>query len=167
MIQTDRLTLRAIEPRDAQSIAHHANDRDIAKFLLVMPHPYTVEDAQAYIEMSQASDKPGQNYAICLDDEAVGCIGTIGEFGYWLGRAYWGKGLATEAGLAVLHCHFDVDGWDLDSSHSVENAASGRVLGKCGFRYVHKVARRVGKFEGQDQMHRHMILTRTDWEARA
>lgn len=165
MITTDRLTLRSVEPRDAESLARHANDRDIAKFLLVMPHPYSVQDAKDYIASQQAMDKPGQNYAICIDDEAAGCIGTIGEFGYWLGRAHWGKGIVTEAGRAVLARHFEVDGWDLDSSHSIENPASGRVLAKCGFRYIDKTARRVGKFEGQDQMHRFMILTRADWEA--
>ena len=166
MLSTNRLSLRAVRPSDTQSLAHHANDRDIAKFLLVMPHPYGLKDAQVYIEMQLALNAPGQSYAICIADEVVGCIGTIGEFGYWLVRAHWGKGIATEAALAVLTQHFEVDGWDLDSSHSIENPASGRVLANCGFRYGGKTARRVGKFEGQDQMHRHMILTRSDWEAR-
>jgi RimJ/RimL family protein N-acetyltransferase len=76
--------------------------------------------------------------AILVDGEVVGTIGSWGDPGerevtYWIGRSYWGKGIATgalNAFLAVertrpLHAHVAYD-----------NVASRRVLEKCGFRVV-------------------------------
>jgi RimJ/RimL family protein N-acetyltransferase len=76
--------------------------------------------------------------AILVDGEVVGTIGSWGvpgerEVTYWIGRSYWGKGIATgalNAFLAVertraLHAHVAYD-----------NVASRRVLEKCGFRVV-------------------------------
>jgi RimJ/RimL family protein N-acetyltransferase len=78
------------------------------------------------------------NRVIVVDDDVVGTIGSWGDPGerevtYWIGRSYWGKGIATEAlraFLAVersrpLHAHVAAD-----------NVASRRVLEKCGFRVI-------------------------------
>ena len=55
------------------------------------------------------------------------------EVGYWLGRPYWGKGIATQAlrlfleliSLRPLYAHV-----------AQHNAGSRRVLEKCGFKLV-------------------------------
>jgi len=75
---------------------------------------------------------------VVVDDDVVGTIGSWGDPGerevtYWIGRSYWGKGIATaalEALLAVdrsrpVHAHVASD-----------NIASRRVLEKCGFRVI-------------------------------
>jgi len=52
------------------------------------------------------------------------------EISYWLGRAYWGKGIATEAlsqFLAALRAR------PLYARAAKDNVASLRVLAKCGF----------------------------------
>ena len=50
--------------------------------------------------------------------------------GYWLGRAYWGKGIATQAVAALLEIELTRPLW----AHVVKhNVASRRVLEKCGF----------------------------------
>lgn len=53
------------------------------------------------------------------------------EVGYWLGREFWGQGLATEALRAFLALHTVRP---LQARAVVDNVASLRVLEKCGFR---------------------------------
>jgi len=58
------------------------------------------------------------------------------EIGWWLARAQWGKGYATEAALAVLADGFDRCG--LESIVAIarpDNAASRRVMVKIGMRH--------------------------------
>jgi RimJ/RimL family protein N-acetyltransferase len=76
--------------------------------------------------------------AIVVDGEVAGSIGSWGEAGerevtYWIGRPYWGKGIATEALKAFLR----VDpSRPLHARVAADNVASRRVLEKCGFRVV-------------------------------
>jgi RimJ/RimL family protein N-acetyltransferase len=52
------------------------------------------------------------------------------EVGYWLGRAYWGRGIATAALAAVLR---EVSERPLYAYVVRSNVGSIRVLEKCGF----------------------------------
>ncbi len=52
------------------------------------------------------------------------------EVGYWLGRAFWGRGIATAALTAFLRLE---QTRPLYASAAMHNAASLRVLQKCGF----------------------------------
>ena len=78
------------------------------------------------------------NRVIVVDDDVAGTIGSWGESGerevtYWIGRPYWGKGIATGALTAFLA----VDrSRPLHARVASDNVASRRVLEKCGFRVV-------------------------------
>jgi RimJ/RimL family protein N-acetyltransferase len=57
------------------------------------------------------------------------------EVGYWIGREFWGRGVATSAlsqFLAVVTTR------PLYASAAADNAASIRVLEKCGFRVIYR-----------------------------
>ncbi len=55
------------------------------------------------------------------------------ELTYWIGRSYWGKGIATSA----LNAFLTVDrSRPLHARVASDNVASRRVLEKCGFRVV-------------------------------
>jgi RimJ/RimL family protein N-acetyltransferase len=58
------------------------------------------------------------------------------EVGYWIGREYWGKGVATEA-LSQFLDHVEVRR-PLYAGVAKHNVASIRVLEKCGFTIVGK-----------------------------
>jgi len=78
------------------------------------------------------------NRAIVVDGEVTGTIGSWGdpderEVTYWIGRAYWGKGIATCALQAFL---FVDPARPLHARVAYDNVASRRVLEKCGFRII-------------------------------
>ena len=75
---------------------------------------------------------------IIVDGEVTGTISSWGdpderEVTYWIGRSYWGRGIATGALKAFL----TVDpSRPLHARVAFDNVASRRVLEKCGFRVV-------------------------------
>ena len=59
------------------------------------------------------------------------------EIGYWLGKPYWEQGFASEAGAAVLDwARREIPADAFISGHVFDNASSGRVLKKLGFKKV-------------------------------
>ncbi|HKO74784.1 MAG TPA: GNAT family N-acetyltransferase [Gaiellaceae bacterium] len=78
------------------------------------------------------------NRAIVVDGEVAGTIGSWGKAGerevtYWIGRSYWGKGIAT----CALDAFLTVDpSRPLHARIASDNVASRRVLEKCGFRVI-------------------------------
>jgi RimJ/RimL family protein N-acetyltransferase len=64
------------------------------------------------------------------------------ELGYWLGKPYWGKGYATEAGWRVVTFAFEeLKAETLKAGWFHDNPVSGRVLEKLGFRLVGEAER--------------------------
>lgn len=59
----------------------------------------------------------------------------VWEVGYWLGRAYWGQGVATRALAELLRQHTQRP---LYARVALHNLASIRVLEKCGFSICHE-----------------------------
>ena len=74
-------------------------------------------------------------------DELIGCVSLDRDnfnetprIGYWLGRAFWRRGYATEAAQAIISHGFDVLKLEtIEGTHFLENPASGAVLRKLGF----------------------------------
>ena len=136
--------LRPFNAADAASVAAAANDRRIWLQLRdLFPHPYRLADAEAYIGRVAAVDPP-RSLAIVVDATAVGGIGLermadvnrrSAEIGYWLGTAYWGRGIATEAVTLVTEWAFDAHGLlRIFAQPFASNLASRRVLEKAGYR---------------------------------
>lgn len=158
VIETRRLRLRAPEGRDLPRVAELAADYDIARMTLRMPHPFTSEDARAFLERSVGQDRRRDNtFVIELEDE--GAVGVMGffhdadpypEMGYWIGRPYWGRGLATEAAEGALR--WASKSWRrraVAAGHFTDNPASGRVLEKAGFLYTGEVRRQHSRARGE------------------
>jgi RimJ/RimL family protein N-acetyltransferase len=84
------------------------------------------------------ADETTINRVIVVDGEVAGSIGSWGDPGerevtYWIGRSYWGKGIATSA----LNAFLTVDrSRPLHARIAHDNVASRRVLEKCGFRVI-------------------------------
>ena len=109
-----------------------------------LPYPYTVKDAEEYITAMLSSDKMKTfAFAITVDDRVVGSIGVFrcenihfrtAEMGYYIGEAYWGKGLGTNAVEQVCSYIFQhTDIIRIFAEPFAYNTASCRVLEKAGF----------------------------------
>lgn len=76
------------------------------------------------------------------------------ELGYVLAKPYWGKGLMTEACKRVIRFCFEQLNLEMIwISHFDFNRCSGRVIEKCGFRYI-------GQYPGVDSEGKSAVLFR-------
>lgn len=113
--------------------------------LRLVPHPYTLADAQAWIGSHAVERAAGTAHRFVVERDGR-MIGTCdvdeiadatGDLGYWLDEAEWGRGFATEAARAVMAFSFHQLGLTrLTSGHAADNPNSGRILTKLGFAHV-------------------------------
>lgn len=142
------LTLKSCEVRswrsaDAEPMARHANNRKIWLNLRdAFPYPYTTDDAHEFIK-SVRNRNPETTFAIAVNGEPVGSVGFVlrhdvervsAEIGYWIAEPFWGRGIVTEALIAVTH--HAIAAHSLTRIYALpfaRNAASCRVLEKAGY----------------------------------
>lgn len=147
--------VRSWEWRDRDAIVRHANNRNVSINLRDrFPYPYTIRDARFWLE-HVVGHQPETNFAIDVAGEAVGGIGfTVqndvarrsAEIGYWLGEQFWGRGIATEALIAVTeHAFANYDLCRLYAHVFDWNGASARVLEKAGYSFEGRLRKSVTK----------------------
>jgi RimJ/RimL family protein N-acetyltransferase len=135
--------VRSWQPSDLASLVLHANNRKIwANLRDRFPHPYSTYDGRTFLRTARKAS-PETFFAIAVDDAAVGGIGFVlqqdvdrvsSEIGYWLGEAYWHRGITTEALVAVTHHAITRHGLTrVFALPFAFNAASCRVLEKAGY----------------------------------
>ena len=159
-LKTERLILRAPQQRDAATITALVGDLDVSRWLTRVPHPYGLKDAHEFI--ARVAVGGGNTFLICAGDQVVGCIGTEGELGYWLGQNHWGRGYATEAAHAMVERHFALGHDELKSGHFLENAGSRHVLEKLGFQNTSQEQARCPA-TGDVHVLQRMVLTQSRW----
>jgi len=136
VLRTERLLLRAFRQEDAERFQSLAGDWDVSRMTSDIPHPLSLEQARQWLMPA-----PGEvRLAITENGVLAGGVGYFrrpsgaAEIGFWLGRDYWGRGIATEAVGALITHGFGIGGETaMTSSHFIDNPASARVLVKCGF----------------------------------
>ncbi len=144
VIETERLRLRMPTDQDAMRVSALAGDEHVARMTTAIPHPYPVEVAEGWLMLLALRRRRGTDYVFAVTTAADGLVGMIGaqrpraaepfELGYWMGAAYWGRGYATEATRAMIDwLHADLGQTHVRATHFRDNAASARVLEKCGF----------------------------------
>ena len=144
-LRTPRLRLRRPGPEDVAPMTRLACDYAISCMTTRMPYPYAETDARQFVELVGRQDRRLERTFV-IERDGVGFVGAIGfhqpagaplEMGYWIGRPYWGQGLASEAACAAMR--WADDDWGrrtMVAGHFVDNPASARVLIKAGFLYT-------------------------------
>lgn len=143
MLRGARCVVRRWQPQDVDSLVRYANNINVAKQLRDrFPHPYSPANALAFLKIATRGEG-STNLAIDIGGEAVGGIGFVAgsdverysaEIGYWLGEPFWGRGIATEALKLVTEDAFRrLNMLRLFALPFADNAASKRVLEKCGY----------------------------------
>lgn len=138
-----RCVIRPWRETDADSLVTHANNIKVARNLRDrFPYPYTRKNARDFLRFATSLEDES-NLAIEVDGAAVGAIGYLpgtdverfsAEIGYWLGEAYWGRGIVTEALVLVTeHAFAQAKLLRLFALPFADNVASARVLEKAGY----------------------------------
>ncbi len=139
--RTERLLLRPGWAEDAPALAAAISDETIVRNLATAPWPFGLRDAEAFLAaprdpvlpsllmFERTTAAPRLVGAGGLDRRPSGAV----ELGYWIARAHWGRGFATEAGTALLAIARTLGLARLEGSHFLDNPASARVLEKLGF----------------------------------
>jgi 8-oxo-dGTP diphosphatase len=157
---TERLILRPLLPHDAESLHRLVNDWEVTRNLSVVPFPYPRPLADEWIASTARDLAAGVGYNLAItgrdgDQEIlVGVVGLRldakarnGTLGYWVGRRFWGHGVASEAAGRMVRWGFA--NLQLDrilADVATDNPASSAVLRRIGFRQTgegmkHSVAR--------------------------
>jgi 8-oxo-dGTP diphosphatase len=149
-LKTERLTLRPLRPGDAEALHRLVNDWEVTRTLAEIPYPYPRALADDWIASTQADLAGGTAYHLAITgkegrkETIVGVIGLrldsarrAGRLGYWVGRAYWKHGVATEATRRLTSWAFANLPLDLIAAEVTEgNDGSCKVLRRVGFREV-------------------------------
>ena len=127
-----KIELRDVEARDLALFFAHQRD-PVAVAMVAFRSREAAEFAEHWKKLLADSSKLKK--AIVVDGQVVGNIGSWTsegkrEIGYWIDRAFWGRGIATEALSAFLRLE---PTRPLYAGVARHNAASIRVLEKCGF----------------------------------
>jgi ribosomal-protein-alanine N-acetyltransferase len=142
-LETARLKLRPYSEADIAELVPLIGAREVAATTLRIAHPYTEQDARAFLALAQEPDKIWLATTLRSDGRQIGGVGLRvedphrhAELGYWLGMPYWRQGYATEAACEMLRYGFvDLGLHRIFASHFRHNPASGRILVKLGMRY--------------------------------
>jgi [ribosomal protein S5]-alanine N-acetyltransferase len=143
MLSSNQIKLRKLEPSDQQALAILANNKAIWNNLRdYIPHPYSENDAAFFIDLVKNED-PIVNFAIEFEGQLAGVMGLVlqkdvyrgtAEIGYWLGEAFWAKGIATEAvGLITKYGFETLQLRKIYAGVFAFNQDSMRVLEKNGY----------------------------------
>lgn len=144
--ESDRLLMRLIEPEDAPAIFEFAKVPEIARDMGWQPHPSVQHTRECILFWRETG---WLSFSIVLKEtgKVIGTIGietdalrralpSVRSLGYALSPRYWGRGLMTEAVTAATYYAFEVLQLQLLTvDHYPFNAASRRVIEKCGFHY--------------------------------
>lgn len=142
VLETERLRLQAFTERDLTALPAIYGDEGANLFLPWFPLR-SLEEARELYESRYAGAEHAlpYRYAIALkaDDQPIGYLHVSADeshdLGYGLRRSFWHRGIATEAGRAVVALARQ-DGLPyLTATHDVKNPRRGAVMRRLGMTY--------------------------------
>ena len=151
-LPTGRLLLRPLHAGDAPEVHRLVNDWAVVRMLSHLPFPYPRRLTDDWIASTARQMQAGTGYHLAITGEdagremVVGCVGLrldgkplrdgrrAASLGFWVGRRFWGHGVATEAAAAASRWALDTLPVDVLTAHVAEdNPASAAVLRRIGF----------------------------------
>ncbi len=143
----EQVHLSPILASDQAALVECLNDPVVHRFTLTIPYPYTEAHAVDYLaRLEKQTQEQGRPLSWAIRVEGGRLIGGLGfkelelgkshraEIGYWLARAYWGRGVMTAVVREACAFAFQEFGLVKICAHVFAgNEASARVLIKCGF----------------------------------
>lgn len=146
-LKTERLSLRAMHPIDAEDMFDYASREDVTRYLLWKPHK-DISYTKDYLHYIQSRYALGDFYDwAIIEREGRRMIGTCGfakidaenhraELGYVINPDFHGRGYAHEAAARVLEFGFSVLGLNrIEARFMQGNDASLRVMERLGMSF--------------------------------
>lgn len=152
-----KVFLRDVEPGDLPSFFEHQRD-PVAVALVVFRSRERAEFDAHWAKI--LADKTALTKTIVADGQVAGHIASFlrdgqREIGYWIDRALWGRGIASEALSMFLRLE---QTRPLLAGVAPHNLASMRVLQKCGFTLPSTSVDQESEADGGS----HIVLTLTE-----
>jgi RimJ/RimL family protein N-acetyltransferase len=127
--------VRLREPTDHDYDWLHAQQRDEVASRMAA---FGTRDPDAASLAERWKRSGARTRVVMVGDEIAGSVATFEYEGkpqitYWIGRSFWGRGIATTALGLFLR---EITERPLYASAAFDNIGSLRVLAKCGFRVV-------------------------------
>lgn len=155
-IAAGEVTLRPWRRSDAAAFLRLADDREIWLNLRErFPHPLTLPAAELWVADHVEARPPLTSFAVLAAGEVAGGVtlrrredphSICADLAFWVGRPFWGRGIATAAVLAATSHAFDSLGLERVQAFVYDwNAASSHVLEKAGFALEGRLRRYVRK----------------------
>jgi 8-oxo-dGTP diphosphatase len=174
-LKTDRLTLRPLHPNDAEALHRLVNDWEVTRTLQEIPYPYPRSLADDWIASTIEQLAEGSAYHLAItgqdgpNEMLVGVVGLrmdrsgrTARLGYWVGRAFWRHGVATEAARRLTSWALANLNVDLIVAEVFEgNEPSRAVLRRVGFRQA-GIGMRTSLTTGTERMVTVFEATRDD-----
>ncbi len=151
-LRTERLVLRPLAADDAEAVHRLVNDWEVVRMLTRLPFPYPRDLADQWIASTKKQMAEGSAYHLAITGDEngqemlIGCVGVrlddapgAADLGYWVGRRFWGHGVATEAaGRVASWALANLAIERVRAKVLLDNAASAAVLRRLGFRETGK-----------------------------
>ena len=167
-LQTARLRLRRLRFDDVYDYYERlGSDGEVSKYMLFEPHQ-DIGETLALIEeaLVRYEEENFYHWGIENEDGLIGVIELLRfdeendscSFAYMLGKAWWGRGYATEAVQEVFRFAAEELGVKkITADHMAPNAASGAVMRRAGMVQVGIIP---GKYEKHGQRHDAIVYER-------
>lgn len=148
MIETQRLLIRPGIESDAEPLHVIHSDPDVTRWLGGAMPASVQEERDRIVRLNSLEDQHGFTMWTVEEKDTGAVIGKAGlfpvemkgpdvEVAYHFAKDRWGRGYATESAQACLDYGFDALGLtEIVGLVVPDNAASARVLQKCGMRPV-------------------------------
>jgi RimJ/RimL family protein N-acetyltransferase len=146
-IKGQKINLRKLRKSDAPFLYQNANDKEVTRYT-TLPYPCKLERVQEFIKETHPKIRKETAYELGIELKETGqIIGVMSlmhidpasknaEAGYWLGKKYWGQGLAKEALKLILEFGFKkLELIRIYARVMHPNIASARLLERCGLKY--------------------------------
>jgi RimJ/RimL family protein N-acetyltransferase len=132
-----------VTQRDEQLALITGSLEHIGAWMIWATNGYSAEDSAEYLERTERQWDEGEtfDYAIYSEGELAGGCGLMRrdggrEIGYWLGRAFTGRGLMTRAVTLLVAEAFARGAGYVEIKHDELNVRSGAVPARLGFTKV-------------------------------
>ncbi|MDR9854723.1 GNAT family N-acetyltransferase [Paenibacillus sp. VCA1] len=162
LLETERLVLRKLTANDVGDVFKYCSDEEISKYTTWHSHQ-TIEDSRQFVDHVLGLYEQNNLAPWGIEHKETGAvIGTVGfvywhpkqaraELAYALSRAYWNKGLMSEAAGKVVRFGFEaMQLVRIEARCHLLNIGSSRVMEKCGMEFEGILRKHIfvkGKFE--------------------